>query len=338
MEHDSKPAGGETPALPRSERLLAVLDRFYDAAEHPERLRDALAALADLTGVGSVLLLAVEGNERRLLSATHAGARHAPGHLRLPVRSDTLRTVPLAGGFELVLDRAELEPLALVALTLLAPHITRALRLADRLAQPGDRRELRPSDLDRLPLGVVLLGRGGVVVTLNRAARGLLASSTAVTLDTQRLRADAAVSQALLETLVERVAAPAEAGRQFVGGRLRLTDQAWGTLELLVARCESCSERHEVHGAVLLAAPGATPTFAGRLIDLFGLGADDAELAVELITGRTPASPDGDPATVQRRIAALYSRLGTTRQADLLRFLLRPPGVVFEAAERARAV
>ncbi|MCM2270678.1 MAG: hypothetical protein NDJ75_11295 [Thermoanaerobaculia bacterium] len=329
-------AGGEAATLPHSERLLAVLDRFYDAAEHPERLRDALAALAELTGVGSVLLLAVEGVERRLLSATHAAARPGLGHVRLPLRSDALRTVPLAGGFELVLDRAELAPRALASLTLLAPHVTRALRLADRLAQPGDRRELRPSDLDRLPLGVVLLGKDGAVVTLNRAARGLLASSTALALDGRRLRAAAAVSHALLETLVERVVAPAEAGRKFVGGRLHLADEAWGAVDLLVTRCESCSERQEVHGAALLAAPGATPTFAGRLADLLGLAAEEAEVAVELIAGRTPA--DGDPAAAQQRIGALYKKLGTTRQADLLRFLLRPPGVVFEAAERSRAV
>jgi hypothetical protein len=91
-----------------------------------------------------------------------------------------------------------------------------------------------------------------------------------------------------------------------------------------------------VHGAVLLAAPGATPPLAGRLADLLGLGAVEAELALDLIAGRPPAGSDASAA--QQRIAALYRRLGTTRQADLLRFLLRPPGVVFEAAERARAV
>jgi hypothetical protein len=332
------PAGGESPAPARSDHLLAVVERLYDAAEHPERLRDALAALADLTGAGSILLLAVEGHERRLLAATHARTHALRAQIRLPVRSDALRTVPVAGGFELVLDRHELAPHTLAAVAALTPHLARALRLADRLAQPGDRRELRPNDLDRLPLGVVLLGRSGAVVTINRAARGLLASSSALALEERRLRASAAMSRALLDTLVDRVAAPPEPGRQFVGGRLQLADEAWGTLELLVARCESCSERQEVHGVVLLAARGATPSFAGRLADLTGLELDDAEIAVELVAGRTPVGADGDLAAGQARIAALYRKLGTTRQADLLRFLLRPPGVVFEAAERSRVV
>jgi len=69
-----------------------------------------------------------------------------------------------------------------------------------------------------------------------------------------------------------------------------------------------------------------------------GIMPTEAELAVELVAGRTPVGPDGDLAAGQARIAALYRKLGTTRQADLLRFLLRPPGVVFEAAERSRSV
>lgn len=338
MTDDTTPAGIDSPASPRADRLLAVVERFYDAAEHPERLREALAALAELTGAGSVLLLAVEGNERRLLAATHAPAHPLRSQVRLPLRSDALRTVPVAGGYELVLDRHELAPYGLAALAALTPHVARALRLADRLAQPGDRRELKPNDLDRLPLGVVLLGRGGAVVTINRAARGLLASSTAIALDERRLRASAAMSRALLDTLVDRVTAPAEPGRQFVGGKLQLPDEAWGRLDLLVARCESCSERQEVHGVVLLSAPGATPTFAGRLADLLALDSSEAELAVELAAGRTPIGADGDAAAAQQRVTALYRRLGTTRQADLLRFLLRPPGVVFEAAERSRVL
>lgn len=338
MGEENRSVGGEASELPHGERLLRVADGFYEAAEHPERLRDALGALADLTGAGSVLLLAVDGQERRLVSASHAQPNHGALRHRIHSTSESTRTVPLAGGFELVLDRAELSPRALASLTLLAPHVTRALRLADRLAHLVDRRELRPGDLDRLPLGIVLLDRHGEVVAINRIARELLATATSLRIEEARLHAATAVQEALLGTLVERVVAPAEGGRQFVGGRLHLLDEAWRSLDLLVAHCESSCERHEVRGVVLISAPGTTPTFAGRLGDVLGLGPEDAEIALDLVVGRTPTGPGGDLAAGQARVSALYRKLGTTRQADLLRHLLRPPGVVFEAAERSRAL
>lgn len=316
--------------------LLAVVERLYDAAEHPERLRDALAAVTDLVGAGSVLLLVADGADRRLVSASHGPARLAQHHHNLPLSSESPRTVPLAAGFELVFDRLDSSPGTMATLAELRPHLVRALRLGERLgARPGGQ-DLTAVDLDRLPIGVVLLGLDGTAVAINRAARAVLSAATAIGLEARRLTPRPAVQRAMLESLVERLVAPPQPGRRFVGGRLLLTDETWGEVDLLLARFDSRFEGESVHALAVVSASGAAVWPEARFVDLLGLDAEEARLAVALVLGREPAEGAGHDAS-QERIRALYGKLGTTRQSDLVRLLLRPPGVVFEAADRIRA-
>jgi hypothetical protein len=339
MEHELLRFEHRVPAPSANETkaLLAVVERCYDAAEHPERLRDALAALAEIAGAGSALLLVRDGGEQRLLAASHGATRLATADRRLPLRSDTPRTVPLGGGFELVLDRVDDAGGALATLGSLAPHLARALRLGERLGARPAALDLRTADLDRLSLGVVLLGADGGAVAINRAARGVLAAAAALELDARHLAPRAPVPNALVDSLVERIVSPPEAGRRFVGGRVRLTDETWGEIDLLLTRFDTRCEGAIVHGVALVTAQRATTSPEARFQEMFGLDERQAALAVELVVGR--ASGDAEDAESARAaIAALYAKLGTTRQADLVRLLLRPPGVVFETAERARVV
>lgn len=321
----------------RVRRLLDCLDRIYEAIEQPQQLQEALAILAELLGAASALVLAVDGAERRLIGAAHAASSQTNGRGRLPVTSLGLRTVPLAGGFELVLERSHLPEQELALLVHLTPHLTRAIRLAERLgSQPAIAAD-GGVDLDRLPLGLVLLSASREVVAINRAARGVLSSCTSLGLVEQRLVATRPAARAILETLVERVTSPPSAERRFVGGRLELEDECWKRLDLLVVRAADERLPAGAVGAVLLSAPGAALAAEQRFRDLFGIDEVEARVAVDLLVGRPPSDlPAGrDAAAV---VQGIYRRIGTTRQADLLHFVLRPPGVVFEQAARGRFV
>jgi hypothetical protein len=315
--------------------LLATIERCYDAAEHPERLREALAALADLTGATSALLLVREGAEQRLLAASHGPSRAVADDRPLSWRSDSPRTVPLGGGFELVVDRLGDSPSALQLLMSVAPHLGRALRVGERLGARPAALDLRAVDLDRLAVGVVLLGADGGAVAINRAARGVLAAASALQLDARHLSPRAAAQRVLVAALVERVVSTPEPGRRFVGGRVHLADDTWGEIDLLVARFDTRCEGSVVHGVALVSARGATTSPELRFREMFGLDEHHAALAVELLVGRGESAAD-DAEAARAAIAALYAKLGTTRQTDLVRLLLRPPGVVFETAERVR--
>jgi len=255
----------------------------------------------------------------------------------VPLRSDTTRTVPLAGGFELVLDRVDECAETLVAITALVPHLVRALRLGERLGARTSSHNWKLSDLDRLPIGVLLLAGDGTALAINRAARGILSSATSVELSGRRLVPHSPVQRAMVETLVERLVAPPEPGRRFVGGRFHLADGTWGEVDLLLTRFDTRCENEIVHAVAVLSAAGAAITPEERLRDLLGLDTEETALTVALVLGREPREGD-EGETLQTRIRSLYDKLGTTRQTDLVRLLLRPPGVVFEAAERARTI
>jgi len=315
--------------------LLEFLDRAYEAAEHPDRLTEALTALADLTGASSVLLLALREGDRQLVAAAHNHHANGTHAARLPLNSESLRTVPLAGGYELVLDPGQLGESQHAAVLRLVPHLTRALRLADRLGGHEAHDAHLAAGFERLRLPVVLLDRSGELALLNREARNLLAAAQALTIDNRRLVVHAPVPSALFESLVERVLSPPDVERRFVGGKLEVADSTWGQIEVVIAKLDAAFDGHDVAVAVLLAAPGKTPTPAERLAGLFHLSAEEARAAVDLIAGRTPSLPaGGDPDAL---IRGLYSKIGTTRQSDLLRLLLKPPGIVFERASRSRA-
>jgi PAS domain-containing protein len=235
---------------------LAFLDLAYETAESPSRLREALALLAELIGAPSVLLLSSEGSERRLVAAAHAASRPANDGASIHLRSDRVRTIPLSGALELVVDPGAIQPLQETLLLRLAPHLARALRFADRHAHDEEGEQQNVARLDRLAIAVALLDPDGQIVVLNRAARLLLGASTALELAGHRFQIRHGVTRVLFESLVERVTAPPDPDRQFVGGRLMLADGQWGRVDLLVApywhesptaRCErpSSSRRAE---------------------------------------------------------------------------------------------
>jgi len=316
--------------------VLAVVERLYDAAEHPDRMREALAAVADLAGAGSAMLVIANGGERSLLAASHAPGRGAgSGVARSPGGAAT-RTVPLPGGFELVFDRVDEEPQTLASIAALTPHLIRALHLAERLGARTSTHHWKLSDLDRLPIGALLIGSDGEALAINRAARSVLSSATSIQLSARRLEPRAPGPRAMVETLIERLVAPPEPGRRFVGGRFHFTDETWGEVDLLLTRFDTRCENETVHAVAVVSATGAAISPEERLRSLFALDAEETALAVDLILGREPGSP-AEKEAARDRIRSLYEKLGTTRQTDLVRLLLRPPGVVFEAAERARS-
>ncbi len=319
------------------EAVYRLVDLVYETVEHPDQMTDALAALAELTGAGSVLLLAIEGQERRLVAAGRAPLRIGEaGTGAVHVRSDRTRTIPLGVGFELVLDQDELAPRARAAIVRLVPHLGRALRLAERLgsAERGDPGRL--GALERLPLAVLFLDRGGRPIFLTHAARPLLASATSIQLEDHRLIARNPVSRALLETLLERVLSAPTASRSFVGGHLTLADDTWNRIDLLVAPCCTQIEKSEIRAVVFLSAPGCVKSPEALLQERYALGADEARTLGRLLAGQEPDGGDG-PGGARALVDALYRKLGTTRQSDLVRLLLRPPGVVFESeAQRSR--
>jgi hypothetical protein len=332
----SSNGGGEGPGL---EPIYDAIDLVYQVVEQPEWLASALGAVARVLGVDhAVLVHTGAGGERRVIAAGHAERGHAVSALeRTPsggYRSfESTRTVPLGSGHELILDAAELADPALAALLRLTPHLSRVLRLVDRFPQPSGEGPGGAGALDRVRLGVVLLDAAGRVLVLNRAARTLASSSALIGVREGRLVPSQSVPRVLFETLVDCVTAPAAGNRRLVGGELELIAPGRATIRLVVAPHHVRRERDEGVCAVLLSSPGVVPGPEEVLVERHHLSVDEARVGAALIAGRDPvaALSELEPLEVRALQERLFAALGSTRQSDLVRLLLRPPGVLYAA-------
>lgn len=315
----------------RVAECLALLDHLYQAVEQPGHLASALGLLAGAVGATSALVQAVDGAEHRLIAVGHAAAReNGSGAQRIPDAGGAL-AVPLAGGFELVLDRTQLPLESMAMLLRVAPHLGRVLRLGDRLSHRLERSRDLAVELDRLPVGVALLNATGRIVQINHVARAVLDEAMAIRIRDRRLVPSQTLALVQLEAQLERIALPADSERRSVGARIELEDETWGRIELLIVRISGGGLAEGIVAAALLSAPGASISPEARLRDLFQLTDLEARVAVDLLVGLTPSGPGRD-GEAERALRSLYRKVGTTRQADLLHFLLRPPGVVFESS------
>jgi len=334
-----KMAVPEGPAELDFEGIYECVDLVYQAVERRELMPVALSALARVVGVEHVVLVTSSGPEgRRLLAEGHSDPR-SPVH-RIQSTSGAYRTlpgtrtVPLVSGYELVVGSEELPPPAVTALLRVTPHLSRALRLGDRAAAGSSSNGAGAAALDRLALGVALLDGEGHVMAINRVGRQLVSGSSLISLREGRLTPTQAVPRTLFEALLEQVLAAtrSNSSRRPSGGQLELRAPGRATIRLLVAPYRTRSNGGLSAATVLLCSPGISPEFEQLFREHHGLDGDEARVATALVAGADPveALSDLHASLVQEHRERIFTKLGSTRQSDLLRVLLRPPGVVFD--------
>jgi PAS domain-containing protein len=113
-------------------------------------------------------------------------------------------------------------PADLDLLDLLAPHLTRALRLQTRFAALEAQRWADEATRDRLPFAVILVDERGRVVSQNQAATDLLIAGDGLTARHGCLRTTHPADQAALDRLIRDAARPANPAHTAVGGALPL--------------------------------------------------------------------------------------------------------------------
>lgn len=209
----------------------------------------------------------------------------------------------------------------------LAPHLTRALQLNQRLARAEIAHAAPVEALNRLEQGVVLVDGQAQVLFVNRAAEGALDRGGLRTRE-RVLRTDSADETSALHALI---AGCARAAPEDQGGYVAVArgpDRP--PLSLLVVPL-----RHEpflVPGprpaaAIFIADPEAAgvPELA-QLQDQFGLTRAEAALTLELVKGDgVQAAADRLGvlvATARTHLHRVLAKTGTRRQADLVRLVL----------------
>jgi DNA-binding CsgD family transcriptional regulator/PAS domain-containing protein len=229
----------------------------------------------------------------------------------------------------------------IAALQAIIPHLTQALRLRRHLGDADLRATQAEAVLDQLAVGVILADAGGRPVHFNRRAEALIARADGLFLEpsgiaaarpdeTRRLRR----AIALAATAGTAAAGLDSATRAAAAGSRMLISRPSGRRPLVAAVIPFRTEAVERGGgrvaraAIFLSDPDRADAPAATVLrDLFGLTPAEAEVAVEIGRGeglQSVADRLSIAATTARtHLARIFDKTGTSRQAELVRLLLR---------------
>ncbi|MGE3959681.1 MAG: helix-turn-helix transcriptional regulator [Vicinamibacterales bacterium] len=220
---------------------------------------------------------------------------------------------------------------ALDTLRTIRPHLIRALRLHDALADARVDRQISLEALDVLPVGVLVLTATGQVVHANREARTILKQRDGLWSDPAGLRGATPVETAALRRICGSVA-PTPDSPESGGGVLTLPRPSGRRpLQLRVGpvgRNQAISKHAgRVHAIVFVTDPERTPAPDVEVLQAaFDLTQAEARVAAALVGGDELAAIADTlgytKATVQWYSKQVLAKTGARNRTDLVRLLL----------------
>jgi DNA-binding CsgD family transcriptional regulator len=210
-------------------------------------------------------------------------------------------------------------------MALLAPHVRRAITIADLIDHKTLERDDLAATLDALTTAVLVLGADGRLVHCNAAGRAALA------------REDLLLSRVGIVEPWDRTVSPAFramlAGT--AGGTVTLARRGGGSAVVSALPLHSGRRRMSAPGSARVALFVQDDPCGPHAIELLGraYGLTGAELRVllGLADDATPADVAKRygiaPSTVRTHLKSLFSKTGTNRQKDLIRLLFSTPPI-----------
>jgi DNA-binding CsgD family transcriptional regulator len=213
----------------------------------------------------------------------------------------------------------------------LQPHLIRAFRLSEKLAESRMLNDGLSTALDRSPYGLLVLSADGRVRHANAAAQRMLAEPGGISvLGGKLVASDAADSQ----RLQAMVAAAGAAGRTGNATSIRRRGER-SPLSVVAApvAAERFSLFHAEPGVVVCVSdPDAASSVSESFLrDLFGLTGAQARVARALMEGQTLREAAETLGlsfnTVRVHLARIFEKTGANRQAELVGLITRAAGL-----------
>lgn len=331
-------------SVPRS---LELADWIYAAGLEARGWHDVTRVLASALGARRCWLLATETGRSRIVAASDlavpggslgssagstgsasskslAGSEWAgdpPGEAAVEIGGDE--------SLRLVFDRTPFGPEERDFVRMIGRHIVRSRVLARALARAEARGHLASAALDRMAMGVVILDGEGRVAHLNPAARRRLGSDCGVALLADRLEFADPEMEKRLRGLRERQHETATEPRRLASELLRAPRNGERPpLDILAVSLDGLdlAQGGAAMALFLSDADHASETPASVLQRLYGLTAAESRVAGEILRGsgidEAAANLGLKRETVRTHLKHVFAKVGTTRQADLVRLLL----------------
>ena len=212
----------------------------------------------------------------------------------------------------------------------LKPHIQRAYKLYAELAAARNEKTGLQAALDTMTVGVILLDQGQHVITMNRTAQNMVMENDGLLATRDGLRACKTEESARLQKLIEDASLTSAGKGLKAGGAMNVSRSDRPPLHVLVSpmRRLNLDGRQSVRAIVLAADPTLRIRPAQKVMQfLFGLTPAESRVAALLADGQSPAeiaeTLGVSRNTLKTQLASMYSKTGTSRQAQLVRLMLQ---------------
>lgn len=328
LEHSA--ATAIAASVPRS---LELADWIYAAGLEGRGWHDVTRVLAAALGATRCWLIAAESGRARIVAASDlpvpSGALASGSEWAGDTPGDAAVEIGGDEALRLVFERAAFAPEERDFVRMIGRHVVRSRLLARALARAEARGHLASAALDRMAMGVVILDGEGRVAHLNPAARRRLGPGCGVRLAADRLEWSSPAIDRQLRGLRGRTHVTAAEPRRLASEMLRVPrEDGLPPLEILAVSLEGLdlAEGGAAIALFLSDADHAAETPASVLMRLYGLTAAESRVAGEILRGSgidEAATRLGlKRETVRTHLKHIFAKVGTTRQADLVRLLL----------------
>jgi DNA-binding CsgD family transcriptional regulator len=284
-------------------RLLDVADAAGDAAQPPWEIIAASFQQPELS-LDSRPVANGGGDRQAATLMVHRGA-HRSAVLALA------RRVPFL-------------PADLERLSVLGPHLRRALGIEEQMSLLRRRSDDAAEAFDSVPLAMMVVDADQRPMSVNRAARDMLADGDGLYIEGGRVEARMQ-EIATAFTAAVRGATAGEAGRRVGGGLVVPRAGGRRPLTMFMAPMRAA----DGPGCALIVAkdPERTATIPSDLLArLYGLTVAETRVAVALAQGKSPAEISADlrikADTVRTNLKRVFAKTDTNRQAELVQLLL----------------
>lgn len=215
-------------------------------------------------------------------------------------------------------------------LALLLPHLQRALRLGQRMAQTSLAHDVTLESLDALDTGVMIVDKSGHILHANAVAEEMLGDSAELSVRDGRLAAPAPAVRGRITAAIHGAVAIAEGRLEAAAAAIRIDRPprtAWTmTVSPLRPRWTRLAWQRPL-ALILMRDPEYPPFLIDRLRELFGLTRTEALTAAELARGH--ALPEiGETlgvgiGTVRTHLKQILLKTETNRQAEAVAAICR---------------
>lgn len=208
----------------------------------------------------------------------------------------------------------------------LLPNLSEALHVSSHIRRLEAERQIYEHALEAMGIGTILLGASGEVIYTDLLTRMLLADQSTMVLRDSHLSCERPSHRKELHELINRALAD-RTGTFSCALPLASGDDQLLLLVQSVAYPISVANEPGPRTAIFVSNRAKRPTLPRKLIsELFGLSAAEADLSIKLSEGASLAEAAAllniSEHTARTYSKRIYSKTGTSRQAELVQVIL----------------